>query len=66
MPPGMFYGTCDIYSPLILNDYLQTFDKKRVVLDGKQATISCKKMVEKRRQDSRIALLSQKEARCKS
>lgn len=64
-PLEMFYGSCDIYSPLILNDYLQTFDKKRVVLGGKQVTISCKKMVEKRRQDSRIALLAQKEASCK-
>ena len=26
--------------PLILNDYLLTFDRKRVVLDGKQETTS--------------------------
>lgn len=45
----MFYGSCDINSPLILNDYLQTFDKKRVMLGEKQVTISCKKIVGKRR-----------------
>ena len=30
--------------PLILNDYLLTFDRKRVVLDGKQETTSWKKI----------------------
>jgi hypothetical protein len=50
----MYYEISNTNLPLILTDYLLTFDKKRVVLGGKQVTISYTKIMGKREREREI------------
>jgi hypothetical protein len=64
----MYYEISNTNLPLILTDYLLTFDKKRVVLGGKQVTISYTKIMGKRERErdstQELTLLSPGEGSC--